>query len=252
MSPEKRRDQVELLGIRFDAVTRDHMVARVDDAIAASESIWLTFINVAILVQAKREPEARGLLEVADYRLCDGMGLVYASRLLKRPLPEMVSGPYMLFRLLQRAEVQHYSIFLLGSKPAVVERAVENIRCTYPSVKVAGCRSGYYPPEDESQVVTQIRASGAQLLFVGMGFPRERLFLSKYHGQLGVPVCMDVGGAFTVLAGIHRLAPKWMRVAGLEWLYRMAQEPRRLWKRYLATNAWFCWLLAQEVVKRAK
>lgn len=243
------KPQVDLFGIRFDAVTRDYMVTRVDESIAHGTLLWLTFINVSILVQTLQEEKFRRLLETADYRLCDGMGLVHASRLLGRPLPEMVSGPYLLMRLLEHAADCGYRSYMLGSKPEIVERAALNAQQTYPKLILAGYRSGYFSDAEENDVVEQICRSKTQILFVGMGFPRERLFIARWRKNLNIPIIMDVGGAFTVVAGIHRLAPRWMSIMGIEWLYRMAQEPERLWKRYLVTNTRFAWLLLREAFR---
>lgn len=242
---------VDLFGLEFDAATREEMVARVDEAIADGKTIWLTFINLAILVQARKNPEALQALQAADYQLCDGMGLIYASRILGKPLPEMVSGPYLLFRLLQHAERKGYSVYFLGSKKEVLEKAVVNVRARHPALKLVGYRDGYFTPREEKEVVEGIRQSGPQLLFVGMGFPFERLFLQRNRYKLNVPVCMDMGGALTVLAGIHKLAPRWVRGAGLEWFYRMSQEPGRLWKRYLITNSTFALLFMREMLRKA-
>jgi N-acetylglucosaminyldiphosphoundecaprenol N-acetyl-beta-D-mannosaminyltransferase len=242
---------VDLFGLPFDAVTRDFMVSRVEDAIVRRSPIWLTFVNVAILVRVQKDEEARKVLETADYRLCDGMGLIYASRILGNPLPEMVSGPFSLFRLLHLAENKGYSVYFIGGNTEVIEKAVANVCCMYRTLKVAGYRDGFFPSAEEDEIVRQIRDSRAQLLFVGMGFPRERIFLSRNLLNLNVPVCMDIGGALTVLAGIHKIAPHWIRVAGMEWLYRMAQEPGRLWRRYLVTNSIFALMLIGEMLSKA-
>jgi N-acetylglucosaminyldiphosphoundecaprenol N-acetyl-beta-D-mannosaminyltransferase len=247
---EDGNQRIELFGIPFDNMTREEMVSQVDAAITCNVSIWLTFINVSILVEASRDADLRFLIKEADYRLCDGMGIMYASRMLGRPLAEMVSGPFLLFQLLRHAEEHNYSVYLLGHKKDVIHKAAVNIRRDYPSLEVVGYRDGFFSANEEGQVVEDIKNSRAQLLFVGMGFPRERLFIKRNRSDLKVPVCMDVGGAFTVLAGIHNLAPQWMRAAGMEWVYRMAQEPGRLWKRYLFTNLVFASLLIKEMYKR--
>lgn len=243
---------VDLFGLPFDAVTRDFMVSRIEEAIVRRSPIWLTFVNVAILVQVQKDAEARKVLEMADYRLCDGMGLIYASRILGSPLPEMVSGPYLLFRLLHLAANKGYSVYFVGGNTEVVGNAVANVCLQYPTLSVAGYNDGFFQPAEEDAVVMQIRDSRAQLLFVGMGFPRERIFLSRNLHNLDVPVCMDIGGALTVLAGIHKIAPHWIRVSGMEWLYRLAQEPGRLWRRYLVTNSIFALMLIREMLSKAR
>lgn len=242
----------DIFGLQMDALTSEQVVCRVDEAIREKCTKWLTFVNVAILVQCRREPAALRLLEAADYRLCDGMGILYASRLLRSPLPEMIGGPLLLARLLRHAEEHRYGVFFLGSAQEVIEKVVSNAKVQYPALRVVGWRNGFFSEAETNAVVQSIRSSGADLLFVGMGFPRERQFLHKYRSELNTPVLIDLGGGFTILAGIHRLAPHWMRVAGVEWVYRMAQEPRRLWKRYLFTNSIFGWFLLRALITKKR
>jgi len=202
---------------------------------------------VAVLMESRRNAAARAALEAADYRLCDGMGIVYGSRILQRPLPETIGGPLLMFRLLQHAESAGMRVFLLGTRRDILTRAVQRLQAMHPRLALAGYRDGFFDTADEPEVVREIAASRAHILFVGMGFPRERFFLARCRRRLDVPVCMDVGGAFTVLAGVHKLAPRWVRVGGVEWLYRAAQEPRRLGPRYLRTNPAFAAILVREV-----
>jgi N-acetylglucosaminyldiphosphoundecaprenol N-acetyl-beta-D-mannosaminyltransferase len=226
---------VDVLGVDFAALSRDETVALVDRAIATRAATWFTFVNVSILAEARKDPGIHALLGAADYRLVDGMGLMYASRMLGRPLPEMVSGPFLLFRLLDHAQEHGYRVYLLGATAEMIERAVTRARERYPRLSICGHRSGFFAADDEQAVGDGIAAARPDIVFVGMGFPRERLFIQRTRDRLAVPVWIDVGGAFTVLAGEHRLAPGLLRAGGLEWLYRAAQEPRRLFPRYLRT-----------------
>jgi len=165
------KPQVDLFGIKFDAVTRDYMIARVDESIAHGTSCWLTFINVSILVQTIQEEKFRRLLEMADYRLCDGMGVMYASRLLGKALPEMVSGPYLLMRLMEHSANCGYRIYMLGSKAEIIERAVLNVQLAYPKLILVGYQCGYFSDAEENDIVDHICQGRPQILFIGMGFP---------------------------------------------------------------------------------
>jgi N-acetylglucosaminyldiphosphoundecaprenol N-acetyl-beta-D-mannosaminyltransferase len=244
----KNLTRIRFLGLDLDAVTRAEMVSRVDSAIVDRDAIWLTFINVAVLVQATRDAEALRALEAADHRLTDGMGLLYGSRLLGQPLPEMVSGPYLLFGLLNQAAHRGHRVYFLGAQQVIIEQAAHNAVHNYPGLTLVGYRNGYFAASEEDSVVADVCAAKPDILFVGMGFPRERLFCQKWRPRLDIPVMMDVGGAFTVLAGVHRLAPSWVGAIGMEWVYRAAQEPRRLWKRYLLANSVFAWMLVRAII----
>jgi N-acetylglucosaminyldiphosphoundecaprenol N-acetyl-beta-D-mannosaminyltransferase len=246
-----KKMSVELLGIYFDAVTREQMVQKIDYAIFNSKKIWLTFINVDILIQAYQNPDKKGLLDAATFKLCDGMGIFYATKILGKPLPESVNGPLMLFRLLEYSSKQGYSIYLLGSTKDIIGRVNESVQRKYPGIRVQGYHNGYFSEVQEKDIVEEINKNKPQILIVGMGFPREREFIMRHKEDLEVPVCMDVGGAFTVLGGVHQLAPAWVRTLGLEWTFRLIQEPKRLWKRYFKQNMAFGYLMAKELLFRS-
>lgn len=244
------RPPVELLAVTFDSITRDEMLSHVDDAVRAGRSKWITFVNVAILVQMRSNAAARLAVEAADFRLCDGMGVVYAAKILGTPLAELVGGPLLMARLLEHAQERAYGVFLLGGTPAMIERTVTAARRRYPRLHIAGHRHGFFSDREEAAVVQQVKDSGAHILMVSMGFPREKLFLERRRHDLECPVIVDLGGAFTILAGVHKLAPAWIQRAGFEWAYRCWQEPRRLAGRYLRTNTIFSWLLIRELLSK--
>lgn len=247
-SPASGRPRVDLLGVLFDSISREGTLPYVDQAVQRGQPIWLTFVNVAVLVYMREQPAGKLAVDAADFRLADGMGVVYAAALVGRPLPEMVGGPLLLARLLEHAESMGYSVFLLGSTQEVIERATAAAARRHPRLKIAGYRSGFFKDDEEAAVVRQVRDSGATILVVGTGFPREKVFMHRHKLEFGASVLVDVGGAFTILAGIHKLAPIWIRRLGLEWIYRCAQEPRRLTGRYLRTNTIFGQLLIRELV----
>ena len=173
-----------------------------------------------------------------------------AARLLGQSLPGRVAGIDLMHELVALAAERGHAIYVLGARADVLERAVGILRERQPRLQVAGYRDGYFSAEEEPRCAPRSRASGADILFVAMGTPRKETFLAEHADDLGVPLLVGVGGAVDVLAGVTRRAPAvWQRL-GLEWLYRMVQEPRRMFRRYATSNARFALLLAGALAGR--
>jgi len=162
-------------------------------------------------------------------------------------VPERVAGVDLFLQLVSLAEAKGYPIYLLGAEDDVVQQVAESLTKKHPLLKIAGFHHGYFW-DDEEAVVSDIRRSGARLLFVAITSPRKENFINRWQTQLGVNFVMGVGGTFDVVAGKVKRAPQWMQKAGLEWLYRVIQEPRRMWKRYLTTNTLFVLILLRALV----
>jgi N-acetylglucosaminyldiphosphoundecaprenol N-acetyl-beta-D-mannosaminyltransferase len=154
-----------------------------------------------------------------------------------------------MYRLLERANDEGYRVFFLGATPAVLELALGRIRTGYPGVQIGGFHHGYFAPSEEPSLVSRIKASRSDILFIGFGTPKKELWVRRYLSAMGVPVVHGVGGSLDVLAGVIPRAPLWMQRSGLEWLFRVLQEPQRMWARYLVTNTVFLWLLAVELLR---
>jgi len=161
-----------------------------------------------------------------------------------------VAGVDLMVRLLAAADEHRLRVYFLGAKREVVAALVERCRAQYPGLEIAGFRDGYFGPDDHWRIVKEIRESGAHMLFVGMPSPFKEMWCERHREQLNVPVIMGVGGSFDVLAGFIKRAPRWVQSLGLEWLWRLAMEPRKLWKRYLTTNSEFIWLAGRAIVAR--
>jgi N-acetylglucosaminyldiphosphoundecaprenol N-acetyl-beta-D-mannosaminyltransferase len=159
-----------------------------------------------------------------------------------------VAGIDLMLRLFALAEQRGLPVYILGARQEVLERAVGRLRERHPRLQVAGYNHGYFTDAETPAVCAEIRASGAKLLFVAIPTPRKEFFLGEYGPQLGVPFVMGVGGAIDVVAGITRRAPRLWQRAGLEWLYRLIQEPRRMFSRYVRTNTRFIWMVACALV----
>ena len=211
----------------------------------------ITSANGQVISMAARDGEIRRLFLAADLIHADGMPLVFASRL-KSPiaLPERVATTDLFHDVARLAEVEGSSFYLLGAEAGVMERAVGNIRERYPRLAIAGYRSGYFEV-DENRIVEEINAAAPDVLWVGMGVPREQSFALRHRDRLtNVGVIKTSGGLFDFLSGKNRRAPEWMQAAGLEWLYRTVLEPRRLLVRYLTTNPHAAYLLLTRPSRR--
>jgi N-acetylglucosaminyldiphosphoundecaprenol N-acetyl-beta-D-mannosaminyltransferase len=232
-------ERLNLLGTPLDPLTLEEAVAFVDGLIERGETGQQASLNAAKVVRAQRDPEFTEALWSYDLVMADGQPIVWAGRLLRQAVPERVSGIDLMAALLARAAERAYGVFLLGARPDVIVDAAAEIERRHPGIRIVGAHHGYYTPKEEAAVIDQIAAARPDLLFVAFETPQKELFLSRVRGLLPVPFAMGVGGSFDVLAGRRRRAPLWMQRAGLEWLFRFVQEPRRLARRYLIGNTLF-------------
>ena len=236
----ERGRQVVCLGIPLDAITMREAVDRCIAWCADRSRSRIVFpINASIVVAMRSDAELRAACDRADLRPADGASLLWAARLEGENLPERVTGVDLMQNLVDRAVKERLSLFFLGARPTVVERLVERYRELHPEIRIAGYRDGYFDRSQEDAIVHEINASGAHMLLIGMPTPFKEVWAQKHRERLGVPLILGVGGSFDVVAGFIPRAPVWMRHAGLEWLWRLLREPRRLWRRYLFTNTVF-------------
>ena len=224
-----------LLGIPFDNLTIAEALGRIDDMVASGHPHYVVTANVDFCVQSFEDVELRRILVEAHLTLCDGTPLLWASRLFGNPLPERVAGADLVPMLINRASEKGYRIFFLGGAPQVTQQAVQRLERLYPQVVIAGHYSPPFQPLvdlNHDEIVERIRAARPDLLFVSFGCPKAEKWMAMHYRRLGVPVSIGVGATIDFLAGNVRRAPNWMQRAGLEWLFRMAQEPQRLCRRY--------------------
>jgi len=254
--PQKRRSapanrpRVYLCGIPLDSLGMHEIVATVEQRLDAGERTAIGVVNVAKIVNMQRDRLLRESVTASDVVLADGAPLVWLSRLKRTPLPERVAGIDLMFELFKLANRRGYRVFLLGAQESTLHRVVEIARRDYPGMVVAGYQDGYFPESQEESVARAIRNARADMLFVAMSSPKKEIFLNKWAGLMGTPVSHGVGGSFDVMAGVTCRAPRWMQRAGLEWFYRVIQEPRRMWKRYLVTNTLFLGMAFRDLFKR--
>ena len=229
----------ELFGVAIHAVTMAEAVELCASAATGRQSLVVGAVNAAKVVKMRGDAVLGAAVRGTDLIVADGASLVWASRLLRRSLPERVAGIDLFTELLARAERDGSSVYFLGARQEVLDAMLEEVRRRHPKLAVAGARNGYFDAEEEAAVVEAIAASGADYLFVGMGTPKKELFLATWGRRAGASVVHGVGGSFDVLGGLVQRAPRIWQKLGMEWLYRVCQEPRRMWKRYLVTNTLF-------------
>jgi N-acetylglucosaminyldiphosphoundecaprenol N-acetyl-beta-D-mannosaminyltransferase len=238
----------EILGYPMLAARMDEVVQLCRTAIAEHRPVQIGVLNAAKVVNAGRDEGLHAAMLSCDVILADGQSVVWASRLLRRPLPERVAGIDLFLRLLELADAQQLSVYLLGATAEVVARVAEVMATTYPGARLVGYRDGYFT--DEAAVAADIAAARPDMLFLGMTSPKKEKFLERYQPLMKVPVTHGVGGSFDILAGVTKRAPERWQRAGMEWAYRLVQEPRRMWKRYLRTNVLFSIMVARALMTR--
>jgi N-acetylglucosaminyldiphosphoundecaprenol N-acetyl-beta-D-mannosaminyltransferase len=242
--------RIRICGIPVDILTMEESVAAACELIATGQPHQHVAINAAKVVAARRDPELRHIIESCAIANADGQSVVWASRLLGPQLPERVTGIDFMLRMWEVAAAKGYRVFLLGSKPQTVLKAAEVARSQ--GVDIVGARSGYWSEDEEAAVVEEVARARPDLLFVGLPTPRKERFLHRHLHELKVPLAVGVGGSFDVVAGEVTRAPLWMQKAGLEWLHRMRQEPRRLLRRYVLGNITFVALVAREALAQRR
>jgi N-acetylglucosaminyldiphosphoundecaprenol N-acetyl-beta-D-mannosaminyltransferase len=197
----------------------------------------------------QKDYSLRQIIASCDLISADGVPIVWASRLLGNPLPCRVNGTDLFENLVEVCSRKGYRPFFFGAREQIVEKVFQNFKTKYPNLDIAGYRNGYYTDEEEAGIAEMIRDSKADMLFVGFSSPMKEKFLRRWLHVMQVPFCMGVGGSFDVIAGKTKRAPLWMQKSGLEWFYRILQEPRRMWKRYAKTNPVFVWMVVKEYLK---
>lgn len=246
-------DPVHLLGLPVHPVTLNQAVLLVERAVLRGRkdtALRHIALNAAKVVACGDDVELRSAVQEAGLVTADGVGVLLLARRLGLRLPERVTGIDLMEALCARAAIRGWPVYLLGAQPGVADAAADALLCRYPSLRIAGAHHGYYDPVEDRAISGQIQASGARLLFVGMNTPRKELFVHEHADHAGVDFAMGVGGALDVLADRVRRAPLWVQGAGLEWAWRWAQEPRRLFPRYGIGNARF--LLHVATARRAQ
>ncbi|WP_432412255.1 WecB/TagA/CpsF family glycosyltransferase [Rasiella sp. SM2506] len=239
--------KINILNTTIHNLSMKETLALVSNAISEKKQLHHVVVNAGKIVAMQKDEALRKSVIESDIINADGQAVVWAAKILGKPLKERVAGIDLMENLVELAHQQNHKIFLLGAKEEVVLKVSEIYQETYNTNIIAGYRNGYFTKEDEPQIAQQIATSGAQMLFVAITSPIKENFLYNHRELLkDVPFVMGVGGSFDVISGLTKRAPVWMQNAGLEWFYRFLQEPQRMWKRYLVGNSTFIWLVLKE------
>lgn len=240
----------DILGVPVNACTLNEAIAKIDISIAARKNLHIGVVNAAKIVNMGRDTELRQSVLESDLILADGVAVVWASKLLGKSLPERVTGIDLMYAMFEQGNAKQYRVFCLGATEEVLSRVAEILSQNYPNIVLAGKQNGYFDQDEEEELAKKIADSRADILLVAMTSPKKERFMAKWNATMNVPVIHGVGGSFDVMSGKVQRAPELWQKLGLEWLYRVKQEPKRLWRRYLVTNSIFCWLTLKAVFSR--
>ncbi len=220
-------DRVNILGVNVDMVTISEATHKIIDFLGEDKLHCVYTPNSEIIMEAYRNQDFNKILNDADLLTADGIGVVYAAKYLKKPIKERAAGYDVAKLLLQKISYTNHKLFLFGGKPGVGDLAKKNMQKDYPGLNIVGVRNGYFTDDEEEEIINEINSSGADLLFVCLGAPRQEKWIHKNREKLKVRVAMGVGGSIDVFAGTVQRAPDFFCKTGLEWFYRLMKEPWR-------------------------
>jgi len=221
----------------LDLLTMAESVSACERLIVAGRPAQHVVVNAGKIALCRRDPRLTNIIRGADLVNADGQSVVWAGRFLGLKVPERVTGIDLMQHLLESCAREGWSVYFLGARTEVVKAVVDSVHAAHPTLTIAGYRDGYF--DDDRSVVNAISSSGARLLLVALPSPRKEYFIADHADGLGGLLSVGVGGSFDVLAGHIPRAPIWMQRFGLEWLFRLIREPRKMWKRYLVGNSVF-------------
>jgi N-acetylglucosaminyldiphosphoundecaprenol N-acetyl-beta-D-mannosaminyltransferase len=233
------KDRVELLGVEFDNITMKDALNLVKDAVIHKNRRFICFVNPDCLNKIFTDKAYFDILRDADNVFPDGIGINIGCKIIKNPMRENINGTDMLPYLCELCSQNGWGIYFLGAKPGVAEKMCTKLKEKYPELRICGCMDGYFDRARNDEVAASINNSGADILLAAFGVPMQEKWLYGNRDKLTVPVMMGVGGLFDFYSGNIKRAPVWLREIGGEWIYRLIQEPKRMWKRYIIGNPVF-------------
>lgn len=243
--------RIDFLGCPIDCYTSNELLTSLKSEIDNRTGRRLIhFVNANKVAQAYEDPSMREILWRGDYVLADGQPLLPMAKMLGQRIPERIDGIGLMEKLLGLANQHKYRIYLLGAKQDILEACVRKIQERYPNLIVAGYRNGYFKPAEVPGIISNLNATKPDMLFIGIGTPIKEQLADKYRDQIDAAIVQGVGGSFDVIAGLVKRAPRWMQVLCLEWLYRVLQEPRRMFWRYTKTNGQCLYLFGGAIMRR--
>jgi N-acetylglucosaminyldiphosphoundecaprenol N-acetyl-beta-D-mannosaminyltransferase len=247
---EENPARVNVLGVGVSAITMDDALALIDRSIASASRQYICVTGVHGVMESQTDPHLRDIHNRAGLVTPDGMPLVWVSWLRGRRHVQRVYGPDLMLACCRASVSKGYRHFLYGGGPGVPERLAARLQERIPGLTIAGTWSPPFrplTPGEEQRMIERIAAARPDIVWVGLSTPKQERWMARYVGRLPVPVMIGVGAAFDMHAGLKRQAPRWMQRIGFEWLFRLATEPRRLWRRYLINNPKFIWRLTLQL-----
>ncbi|MBJ7958948.1 WecB/TagA/CpsF family glycosyltransferase [Bacillus cereus group sp. N28] len=238
--------RINMMNFNVDNLSMQETLLKIEEIIKERQPTQHVVVNASKAVMIQKDEKLRSIINECPLINADGQSIVWASKFLGKPLAERVAGIDLMEEIIQLSAEKGYSIYFFGAKEEVVKEVVKLYEYKYPTLKVAGYRNGYFKEEDNEKIVSDIKNSNADILFVAFSSPKKEYWLKSFCNEMNVPFQMGVGGSFDVVAGITKRAPRWMQKVGMEWFYRFMQEPKRMWKRYLIGNLKFVSYVVRE------
>lgn len=225
-------EKLNILGVPFDHTTMKDMLIQLRHNLQLKKKTFIVTANPEIVMYAVEDEHYRNTIAQANHIIADGAGIILASKLVKKPLPERVAGFDLMVELLQLANKEQLRVFFLGSREEVIERTVANVQKSYPNLQIAGYHHGFFKENDET-VTEMVKNSNPDMVFVALGFPKQEYWIQNNYHHFEKGIFMGVGGSFDIIAGTAKRAPDFWIKLNLEWLYRFMNQPTR-WRRMLA------------------
>lgn len=242
--------RIDFLGCPIDCYTNKELLSELKDEIdQRRRKCLIHFVNANKVAQAHEDPDMRAILWRGDYVLADGQPLLPMARMVGLHIPERIDGIGLMHSLLAVANEHKYRVYLLGAKQQVLEACLQTIRERYPNAIIAGYRNGYFKSAEIPGIIQEVNATKPDILFIGIGTPIKERLADEHRNEIDATIVQGVGGSFDVIAGLVKRAPTWMQKIGMEWLYRVIQEPRRMFWRYAKTNAQCCYLFLRVLMR---
>ena len=234
-----------VMGVPLDACSAEQLVATVERWVDDGDRQFAVPVNAHLVNLANQDPELAAVLQHSGLNYADGQSVVWAARMLGRDVPARVPTTEMIYPIAEMLARRRFPVFLLGGRPEVVDAAARRLRRDYPGLQIAGVQHGYFDAGDEHRVLQRVNDSRARVLLVGLGNPRQEKWVWEHLGELRPNAILTCGGLYDWVSGRKRRAPAWLHRIGLEWLWRLLIEPRRLFARYVVGNPRFCLGLAR-------
>lgn len=249
---KKCMDRVKVFGIKINTISKLEYLSWIEQSISGGKRIVQNGINAALIVESSKNERLMASINNSDLVNIDGMAVVWALRLLGYKVSERVPCPDLADDLMSLAEKRNFSVFLLGASDKSLGLCVKRLLSIYPSLRISGYRNGYFSAEEESSVVQKINEANPDILLLGMPSPKKEFFIETYRDRISIRYSLGVGGYFDIVSSTTRRAPRWLQKMGLEWAYRLIQEPRRMWRRYLIGNVEFIIIIIKEIIFKIK